>query len=284
MNRFPDRALAFEHSDAVLVDHIAASLARNGRPIVVGLCGAQGGGKSTTAARLAVRLEDQGRHVAVVSIDDFYLTRAERAMLGRDVHPLLTTRGPPGTHDVALAEATISSLLGAGAGEVVAAPAFDKAIDERRPAADWPLHRGGIDVVVFEGWCVGARPQAAQALAAPVNALERDEDPDGRWRCYVNAQLAGAYGGLFGRLDLRLLLRAPGFEAVYAWRAEQEAGLRRIPGRGPPPMDEAALRRFIAHYERITRWILEDEPADMVVDLDAERVPTGWRLPRPRTA
>lgn len=284
MNRFPDRASAFERSDAVLVDRIAASLARLGRPMLVGLCGAQGSGKSTMAVRLAARLGGLGRRAAVVSIDDFYLTRAERSTLARDVHPLLMTRGPPGTHDVALAETTISRLLAAGAGETVAAPAFDKAIDDRLPVADWPRHRGPIDVVLLEGWCVGARAQAARALLTPVNALERDEDADGRWRHYVNAQLSGAYGGLFERLDLRLLLRAPCFEVVYAWRAEQEAGLRRIPGRGPPPMDEPALRRFIAHYERVTRWVLEDKPADVVVDLDADRVPIGWRAIRPRIA
>lgn len=284
MNRFPDRTVAFAQSDAVLGDSILASLDRLGRSIVVGLCGAQGSGKSTTAARLAARIKAVGRNVAVLSIDDFYLTRAQRSALARDLHPLLITRGPPGTHDVALAEATIASLLAARADDVVPAPAFDKSIDDRVAPAQWPRHHGPLDVVLLEGWCVGARPQKFSLLLTPVNALERDEDPDGRWRRYVNEQLGGAYRDLFGRLDLRLFLRAPSFDQVYAWRAEQEAGLRRVPGQALPAMDEPALRRFIAHYERITRWLLADEPADVVIELDADRAPIGWRAGRGTSA
>src|SRR6185437_8649015 len=71
-------------------------------PLVLGLCGAQGSGKSILARSLADRFASRGRRVAVLSLDDLYLTKAERSRLAQEVHPLLGTRGVPGTHDVAL--------------------------------------------------------------------------------------------------------------------------------------------------------------------------------------
>jgi D-glycerate 3-kinase len=131
--------------------------------------------------------------------------------------------------------------------------------------------------VLLEGWCVGARPQDQAALIQPVNSLERDEDRDGHWRCYANACLAGDYSAVFERLDLRLMFRAPSFDCIHAWRAEQEASLGRHAPGARPPMDSLDLARFIAHYERITRWLLQDKPASLIADLNERRVPVHWR-------
>jgi len=243
-------------------------------PLVVGICGPQGSGKSTLAARLEALLTARGLKVAVLSIDDLYLTRAERLALAETIHPLLATRGVPGTHDIALGLAALDALARPGA---VALPRFDKAADDRAPEADWPVFAGPADIVLLEGWCVGARPQPGEALAAPINALERDEDPDGTWRGYANTALAGPYANLFGRLDRLVLLLAPDFSVVRAWRGEQEARLRERLTDPGLTMDDAALDRFVAHYERLTRWIAEDLPeaADVVVRLDEMRRPVG---------
>ena len=247
-----------------------------GRMLTVGLCGAQGSGKSTLAAALVELLRADGLAAASLSIDDFYLTHAERRALAASVHPLLQTRGVPGTHDVPLAQATLRSLRSGG---VTALPVFDKQVDDRRAPADWPRVEGPLRVTLLEGWCVGARPQAMTALVQPLNALERDEDADGTWRGYVNACLAGDYQLLFGALDLLLLLQAPSFDVVYGWRLEQERKLReRVAAAGGDAkrvMDDAGVARFISHYERITRHILEEMPgrADVVVELDAARAP-----------
>lgn len=249
------------------------------RPIIVGLAGPQGSGKSTTAARLARRLSDEGRIVVVCSIDDFYLTHAERRRLATDIHPLLATRGVPGTHDVPLAMHTLTALREAAPGQAFALPFFDKATDDRADSKDWRGHDGRSDIILLEGWCVGVRPQPDIALGDPVNALEREEDQDGRWRRFVNDRLCTDYAELFALLDLTILLRAPSFDQIYAWRAEQEAGLDRRMAHARSPMTNAALRRFIAHYERLTRWMMAESAADIVVDLDMERRPNRWHIP-----
>jgi D-glycerate 3-kinase len=245
------------------------------RCAVVGLCGAQGSGKSTIARYAARLLEGRGLRAVALSLDDFYLTREARQRLAREVHPLLAVRGPPGTHDVAMLGAAIDQLRSKGK---VSLPRFDKAADNRAPRGSWNTVASPVDVIILEGWCVGAVSQGRAALATPVNDLERDEDSDGVWRGYVNDQLDGPYQALFARLHDLILLEAPGFEVVAGWRAEQEAKLRAQnlqEGGGAGGMSDAEIARFVAHYERLTRWILAEMPAraDWVVTLDTERNP-----------
>ena len=244
-------------------------------PMVLGLCGAQGSGKSTLAAALVEAARGLGLAAATLSLDDLYRTHAERAVLAREVHPLLATRGVPGTHDVALG---LDLLARIDAGEAVCLPRFDKAADDRAPPANWTAVPRGLDVLVFEGWCVGAVAEEALALRVPVNVLERADDADGRWRTWVNAQLAGDYQRLFARIDALVLLAAPvsdgAFEVVFDWRLEQERGLQQETA-GTGAMDAPQVARFIQHYERLTRHILAEMPgrADVVIRLAPDRTP-----------
>lgn len=255
-------------------------------PLVVGLCGPQASGKSTLAAALAGLLEAQGLTVAVISIDDLYLSHAARRRLGAEVHPLLATRGPPGTHDVALGLRLLDDLA---EGRPTALPRFDKARDDLAPTSAWPTTPAKVDVALFEGWCVGARPQGAEALAAPVNDLEAQRDPDGLWRRYVNTHLAGPYQALFNRIDRLILLQAPGFNVVAAWRQEQERKLRtRLAAEGADParsMSDDEVLAFVQLYERLTTHILKTMPAyaDAVIPMATERTmkPPRWAA-RPR--
>ncbi|MGE5721152.1 MAG: kinase [Sphingomonadales bacterium] len=240
------------------------------RPFVLGICGAQGSGKSTLASALARRFEAEGVPTASLSLDDLYLTRAEREALGGDVHPLLRTRGVPGTHDVALGLAVFDAL---DRGLAAPLPRFDKSRDDRMERERWPEASAGTRLVVLEGWCVGARPQDEPALVEPVNALERDEDSDGTWRRYANDALAGAYQQLFARIDMLVLLAAPDFAVVRAWRTQQEQALRAEAAPGPAVMSDAEIDRFIQHYERLTRHILAEMPgrADLTLELGEDR-------------
>lgn len=241
------------------------------RLLVVGLCGAQGSGKSTLAEALRRRFSDGGQRAATLSLDDLYLSRAERERLSAAVHPLLRTRGVPGTHDIGLGLGVVDALA---RGEAARLPRFDKAADDCAPPEAWDTAAAGTRLLILEGWCLGARPQAPEALAAPVNRLEREEDPEGIWRRYVNTALAGDYQRLFGRIDRLVLLAAPGFESVFGWRRQQEDALRAQAGANAPGvMSDQALRRFIAHYERLTRHILAEMPprADVLVELAGDR-------------
>ena len=200
-HRLPD---AFRNSATRCFEPLAAWLRRRlstGTPFLLGINGGQGTGKSTLAAYIALAIGEPGEYsVVVLSIDDFYLTRAERRELARAVHPLLATRGVPGTHDIPMLRDCIARLRGLGQGERCRLPRFDKAADERADSSSWPAVTGPIDLVILEGWCVGSVAETDADLDAPVNELEADEDPDGRWRRYVNERLRTDYAEVFAEL------------------------------------------------------------------------------------
>lgn len=250
---------------------IEARLAHRPAPWHIGLSGLQGSGKSTLAAALVVLARRRGIDALALSLDDFYLGRRERLRLARTAHPLLATRGVPGTHDVGLIERTLDALAQASAHRPVCVPRFDKGRDTRLPPSRWRRVSQAPQLVVLEGWCVGVPAQDADALREPCNALERESDRDARWRQWVNAELAARYEPLWRRFDLRLVLRAPDFAIVARWREEAELVLR---ARGAPQaMDAAQLRRFVQHYERLSRHALRTvpRPGDVVLKLDARR-------------
>lgn len=253
----------------VLVTDVARRAKALGRPIIVGVCGAQGSGKTTTAGAVVEALRALGMTAATASIDDFYLTKKERFALAERVHPLLSVRGVPGTHDVAIASKILDDFR---LGAPLQIPTFDKAIDDRVDQDGWQHVHRGTEVLILEGWCVGAKPEPDQNLRQPVNELEKLRDQNAVWRTFANGQLATRYRGLFDRLDLLILLHAPAFGTVFRWREEQEESLRRERGLG---MSSDEVRNFIAHYERITRHILAEMPsrADIIVYLDDDRKP-----------
>ena len=258
--------------ETIVADAIAVRLAQrqSARPLVVGLCGAQGSGKSTLAAGLAARFD----RAVTLSLDDLYLDRAAREELARRVHPLLATRGVPGTHDPWLGVEVLSAL---SQGQSVALPRFDKAHDDRAPHEKWPVVDAGCELIIFEGWCVGAHPQNEQDLVLAVNTLEAEEDSDGRWRRFVNDALGSSYQQLFAFIDMLVLLAAPDWDTVLDWRIEQEHQLRAANPGGRGVMDDDAVARFVSHYERLTRHILAEMPdrADLVLQLDERRECVG---------
>lgn len=230
----------------------------------VGIGGGQGAGKSTLGRLIEAAGRTLGMHVVVLSLDDFYLTRAERRHLASAVHPLFATRGPPGTHAAGELRRALAAL---GQPGEVRVPRFDKGADDR---AGFATLRGPADVVVVEGWCVGAPPAGGSEQAAlastPINALEREEDAQGHWRRHIEQALRGEYVKLNAQLDAIVFLQVPDLAAVRRWRLQQEAERP-----AAQRMTEAQVFRFVAHYERVTLRMLATLPktADVVAELDA---------------
>jgi len=256
---------------APLADKIGERRSAQQRTLVVGINGAQGTGKSTLAKALALMLENKlNLTTTILSLDDFYLSHTSRQHLGKTVHPLLETRGVPGSHDIALALDVLHRLTSTR--ETVALPGFDKARDDCIAGKDRPRTQAPRDVIILEGWCIGVRPQSDAQLADPVNALELNEDDDGRWRRFVNQHLGAEYQDLFACIDYLVMLKAPSFDCVLEWRSLQETKLAAKPHTGDRIMTPDAILRFIQHYERLTRHAIATLPAqaDVVLQLDTD--------------
>ena len=239
---------------------------------VVGINGAQGTGKSTLAKLLQLLISADGFNVVNLSIDDFYYPSNKREELAQTVHPLLRRRGVPGTHDVALALEIVESLRTLTDIEQLMLPAFDKAMDEPVAAEEQVSVSGPVHLLLLEGWFLGAEPEQTSALATGVNELEEQQDPDQKWRQYVNCELGGGYQKLFSMLDMLVLLQAPSFEQVYEWRRLQEHKLIAKQQPNSATMTDAELVDFIQRFERLTRHCLKTLPAraDVVLHLDTD--------------
>ncbi len=216
------------------------------------LSGPQGSGKSTALAKAT---ETISLPIAGASIDDFYLTHAERMELARRISPLFMTRGPPGTHDLTLLAKTVSTLRSAVCETETLLPVFNKLKDDRTPVSDWNSFTGRPAAIVIEGWLMGAVPDARAAMDAPLNPVEA-EDRTGDWRRHQESALAGTYSDLWDEADGFCHIVPPDFDCILGWRLQQEAGL--WAARGEPMPDERRdwVRRFVEHYERLTRRML----------------------------
>ncbi|MEH6480157.1 MULTISPECIES: HAD-IIB family hydrolase [Pseudoalteromonas] len=248
-------------------------------PIFVAINGCQGSGKTTLADFLVTWFsKNTPLNSVALSIDDFYLAKQARSELAKDVHPLFTTRGVPGTHDVALMNSTITNLL---AGEVnVPLPRFNKHEDDSVPASDWLTNEKPVDIVILEGWCVGSEPQPLFSLSEPLNELEQQFDKEGVWRRCVNSCLANEYKAVFNLIDYTVMLKAPSFSDVFTWRQEQEQKLIAKKGEGSGTMTNEQLVYFISHFERITRENLNtlSAKANALIELDSNRDISGMHL------
>ncbi|MBT6583684.1 MAG: kinase, partial [Gammaproteobacteria bacterium] len=226
------------------------------------IAGAQGTGKSTMSRLLASMLQDCfNTSTTILSLDDFYLPLEYRQRFAADIHPLLGVRGVPGTHDLVLMEKVLTDLL---QGRSVEVPVFNKGEDDRN--SQW-LEAEPATVILCEGWCWGAVPEPQERLMHPINDLEITQDPDGLWRRYVNEQLS-QYQSVF-QASAQIFFRAPSVEAIVRWRFQQEQELANRGG-GSKVMSEMEVRQFVAYYERITGWMLEEMTgrASVVVSLD----------------
>jgi D-glycerate 3-kinase len=152
-------------------------------------------------------------------------------------------------------------------------PSFSKPLDQHYPKETWREYKGKPDFIFFDAWCGGARPVSTENWKPPMNTLEKEEDPNGIWSKWSNSELAGDYQILFEKFDLLLMIKVPNMEHVYESRWLQEQTLAKTlkdPEMKKKIMNKQEVFRFVMHYERLTRYILEEMPsfADIVVERD----------------
>jgi len=240
---------------------IAKKINKN-KTLIIGLAGGQGTGKTTISTILTLILKKYFKlNVFKISIDDFYKTRKERVLLSKNKHPLLMTRGVPGTHDINIMlnffrEVKVKKF------KSLKLPKFNKAIDDRYKQSHWYKIKFKPDVVILEGWCVGAKSQNFKQLKKPINFLEKMQDQSLKWRQYVNFQLKTKYKKLFNQLDCLLFLKAESFSLLRKWRLKQEKKLwlKSKNKKKLKIMNKTEVMNFMDTYQRITQQMFKDMP------------------------
>ncbi len=237
---------------------------------IFGLAGGQGAGKSTITEILKFILKNKyGLDLCIFSIDDFYKTKQERKKMSKVVHPLFLTRGVPGTHDVNLIMQTFNNLKKKKFKSVLI-PKFDKSKDDRAKKTKWLKVRQPPHIIIFEGWCVGAKQQKNEELKKPINFIEKEHDSDLEWRKKVNYYLKNSYRKIFQKIDKLIYLKAPSFNHIFDWRLLQEQKLK-LTSKNKEIMSKKEIRKFIMFYERITKQMMKDFPkiSNLTIFLDS---------------
>ena len=232
------------------------------RPYFVGLAGGQGTGKTTISSLIKIILTKYFKlKVFKISIDDFYKTRKERLSLSKRVHPMLLTRGVPGTHDINM---MLNFFRKAKSKKFkrLKIPTFNKAIDDRSNKKKWHDLKEKPDVIIFEGWCVGAKSEKSTTLKKTINSMERAKDQKLIWRKFVNQQLKLKYKSLYSQLNCLIYLKAKNFSLLQKWRLKQERKLwlKSKSNQNLKIMSRGDVINFMQTYQRITQNMFKNMP------------------------
>ena len=250
-----------------------ANRAKKSKPYLIGLSGGQGTGKTTISSILKIILTKYFRlSVFKISIDDLYKTRKDRISLSKKIHPLLKTRGVPGTHDVNFMFDFLKKIKKKRF-KHHRIPKFNKAIDDRLKRKSWYLIKRVPDVIIFEGWCVGARAEKKNTLKKSINPLEKKEDKNLKWRKFVNRQLQTKYKKLFSKLNSLLFLKAGSFKLLQSWRLKQET-LLKLNSKNKANnkvMSKSEILTFMQTYQRITQNMFKFAPKYSSIVLNLNR-------------
>ena len=231
---------------------------KKGKTLILGLSGSQGSGKTTVTGILQIILKKFfKKNIYIISIDDFYKTLRDRNRMSQQKHSLFKTRGVPGTHDINLIKNFFISVKRKKF-KKIKLPKFNKSIDDRSKKNYWHNINKRPEIIILEGWCVGAKPQINSSLRKPVNILERHEDKDLIWRKYANEKLKKEYKEIFAMIDYFIFMKVPNFKMVFKWRLLQESKLKKKFHYKKKIMTYSAIKRFIMFYQRITLQMMKD--------------------------
>ena len=243
------------------------------RPYFVGLAGGQGTGKTTISSLIRIILIKYFKlKVFRISIDDFYKTRKERISLSKRIHPMLLTRGVPGTHDINMMLSFFKKVKSKKF-KRLKLPTFNKAIDDRSNKKSWYELNEKPDVIIFEGWCVGAKSETNNTLKKTINSMEKTKDQKKIWRKYVNYQLKSKYKNLYSQLNCLIYLKAKNFNLLQKWRLKQERKLwiKSKMKSNSKIMSKGDVINFMQTYQRITQNMFRYMPkyASIIFNLNS---------------
>jgi D-glycerate 3-kinase len=244
------------------------------RPLIQGVLGGQGAGKTTLAAALTLILEGLGYQTISISLDDLYKTYADRRQL-READPRMVRRGPPGTHDVDLGIKTLQAFCHQTSPSHIEIPRFDKSLwrgegDRVEPE----IITQTVDFVLFEGWFIGVQPVEHQAfLAAPEPILT---EADRQFARDMNAALQ-AYLPLWEYLDRLIVLYLPDYRLSKQWRKQAE---HQMMAQGRQGMTDAEIDAFVEYFWRslhpelfIKPLIERPDLVNLVIEINSDHSP-----------
>ncbi|MEG4858965.1 glycerate kinase [Microcoleus sp. K1-B6] len=264
------------------------------RPLIQGILGGQGTGKTTLCQVLRLILGKLGYSTVSLSLDDLYKTYADRQQLQK-ADPRLIWRGPPGTHDIDLGIAVLDKLRGSQTRELAAVdnpksdalkpniinqnieiPRFDKSAYGGAGDRSQPEIISGADIVLFEGWFVGVNPVVDAKLneflaGAP---FPISTEGDCQFARDMNAKLHD-YLPLWNRLDRLMVLYPQDYRISQVWRNQAE---REMMATGKSGMSEAEINRFVEYFWKalhpelfIKSMVEEGDRVDLVIEVLGDR-------------
>ena len=232
------------------------------------ISGSQGVGKSTLAIIIKLVIEKiYKKKVMILSIDDYYLSKNKRNEISKKIHPLLKTRGVPGTHDINKLRRHINNFNKQKF--PISTPKFDKLKDDCSKTLNKVT---SAQILILEGWCCGTSAVEDKYLYKNINKLELNLDKNFVWRKYYNSILKNQYQSVFKMFDITIYLKPPSFTYVLKWRALQETN-NAIKNNQKKLMNKKELSFFIQHYEKITKWMIKTMPAkaNILINVDSNQ-------------
>jgi D-glycerate 3-kinase len=252
---------------------------RQQTPLIQGILGGQGTGKTTLTQILRQILATLGYCTLGFSIDDLYRTYAERYQL-RQADPRLRWRGPPGTHDVELGLATLDRLRTAPPSEPIEIPRFDKSLHGGEGDRMPPEVVQGVDIVLFEGWFLGVRPVAVEQFDQAPDPIRTEVDR--QFAQDMNQQLK-AYLPLWDRLDRLMIIYPEDYRVSKQWRQQAEQQMKAL---GKTGMSDAMVGEFVEYFWQalhpdlfITPLKHDPRHTDLVVEINLDRTPSAIYAP-----
>ena len=218
------------------------------------ISGSQGCGKTTLLKLIKNNFKNfYNIDPLCISLDDYYLTKKQRNDLSKRIHPLLQTRGVPGTH--ATEKITKTLQLFDKKKYPIRIPKFDKLNDDRLPFSQ--IITSKKNMIFLEGWCCGCPPLSDSFLQKNLNTIEK-ADSEYIWRKYYNKKLKKEYKLIFNHFEYLIYFKIPSFDCVLKWRIKQEKRLKFNKKKNINCMNKIEIKDFISYYEKITKWMMKN--------------------------